>query len=75
MALAHQYSLYDSLLALPEHLTGELLNGQLHTQPRPSGPHIRVEAVLGSELIDPFDLGRGGPGGWWILIPWEPDDI
>jgi len=71
MTLAHQYNLYDRLLALPENLTGEILNGQLHTQPRPSGPHARVEAMLGSSLIDPFDRGRGGPGGWWILI--EPE--
>jgi hypothetical protein len=22
---------------------------------------------LGAELDGPFDRGRGGPGGWWIL--------
>jgi Uma2 family endonuclease len=23
--------------------------------------------MLGGKLVDPFDSGRGGPGGWWIL--------
>ena len=32
-------SLYDQLEGLPEGLTGEILNGQLYTQPRPSLEH------------------------------------
>jgi Uma2 family endonuclease len=24
-------------------------------------------SVLGGELMGPFQRGRGGPGGWWIL--------
>ncbi len=60
-------SLYDQLLALPEGLTGEILGGQLHTQPRPSGPHGLAGSVLGAELLPPFQSGRGGPGGWWII--------
>ncbi len=39
MPLAPKYSLYDQLRALPEHLTGEILDGQLYMQPRPRGPH------------------------------------
>ena len=65
------YSIYDRLMALPEGLTGEILNGQLHTQPRPSGPHMGVESALQIELGGPFDRGRGGPGGWRILV--EPE--
>lgn len=64
-------SLYDQLLQLPQSLIGELLNGQLHTQPRPSGPHTGVESALQIELGGPFDRGRGGPGGWRILV--EPE--
>jgi Uma2 family endonuclease len=58
-------------MGLPDNLTGEILLGQLHTQPRPAGPHTRAESVLESELFRPFDRGHGGPGGWWILI--EPE--
>src|SRR5918992_3246217 len=31
--------LYDRLLALPQNLVGEIINGELHTQPPPAGPH------------------------------------
>ena len=68
---ARKLTLYDDLLTLPEHLTGEILNGQLHTHPRPAGPHGLAESLLGYELVGPFHKGRGGPGGWWILI--EPE--
>lgn len=48
---------------LPEGLTGEILDGQLHTQPRPAGPHTLVESNLLIEVGNPFGKGRGGPGG------------
>lgn len=38
MGAAETYSLCDRLVELPEELTGEILNGQLHAQPRPAGP-------------------------------------
>jgi len=67
---AHQQtrpSLYEQLEALPEGLTGEILNGQLYTQPRPSGPHGYTGSVLGMRLGPPFQFGENGPGGWWII--------
>ncbi|WPL18349.1 hypothetical protein Thiowin_03420 [Thiorhodovibrio winogradskyi] len=70
-ALAYQLTLYDHLAALPEGLSGEILNGQLYTQPRPSGRHGHVQTGLASDLVTPFERGRGGPGGWWILM--EPE--
>jgi Uma2 family endonuclease len=60
-------TLYDQLEALPEGLNGEILNGQIHTQPRPSGRHGLAESSLIDELVGPFQKGRGGPGGWWII--------
>jgi Uma2 family endonuclease len=71
MQTAQKLSLYDQLMGLPEGLTGEILNGQLYTQPRPAGPHALVESSLEYELFGPFHKGRGGPGGWWIII--EPE--
>lgn len=71
MQLAVRPSLYDQLAALPEDLTGEILNGQLHTQPRPAWQHLRVETALGGKLHRRYDEGDGGPGGWWILV--EPE--
>jgi Uma2 family endonuclease len=60
-------TLYEQLETLPPGLTGEILDGQLHTQPRPTGPHVFTASELGYELIGPFERGRGGPGGWWII--------
>jgi Uma2 family endonuclease len=64
-------TLYEQLEALPEGLTGEILNGQLYTQPRPSGAHVVTATSLADELVSPFQKGRGGPGGWWIAA--EPE--
>lgn len=60
-------SLYQQLERLPEGLVGEILDGQLFTQPRPKGPHAYAASMLGAELVFAFHKGRGGPGGWWIL--------
>jgi Uma2 family endonuclease len=58
---------YEDLLQAPEHLVAEILNGQLYTHPRPAPRHSRASSILGGKFTEPFDLGRGGPGGWWIL--------
>ena len=58
---------YDDLLSLPENLVGEILQGQLHTHPRPSPKHALAYSALGYSLGGPFGAGIGGPGGWWIL--------
>jgi Uma2 family endonuclease len=71
MQTAGRISAYEGLLQLPEGLIGEILDGQLHAQPRPSGAHTAVESALQIELGGPFDRGRGGPGGWRILM--EPE--
>ena len=63
--------LYAQLEALPERLTGEIINGQLYTQPRPAGPHASAGSILQIEIGAPYDRGRGGPGGWRIII--EPE--
>jgi Uma2 family endonuclease len=62
---------YDDLLALPENVIGEIINGTLVTQPRPASPHAQAASALGGELHNPFNRGRGGPGGWIILF--EPE--
>ena len=60
-------TLYEYVQGLPEGYTGEIVRGQLHVNPRPAGPHIRVGSKLGSRIETRFDEGEGGPGGWWIL--------
>lgn len=63
----HPTSLYARLEALPENLVGEIINGSLHAQPRPAGPHALAASRLGADLEGPYGRGRGGPGGWWII--------
>lgn len=58
---------YADIVALPEGVVGELIDGILYTQPRPAGPHSLVASGLGIDLGGPFDRGRGGPGGWFII--------
>ena len=62
---------YEDLLQVPDHLVAEILDGELYTSPRPAIPHALATTHLGAGLIDPFDHGRGGPGGWWLLV--EPE--
>jgi Uma2 family endonuclease len=57
----------EDLDALPENVSGEIIGGVLYTQPRPRAKHSRLEVSISSELSGPFDRGRNGPGGWWIL--------
>lgn len=58
---------YADIEALPDHLRGEILAGELVVSPRPAPGHAHVASVLGALLLPPFQLGRGGPGGWVLL--------
>jgi len=60
-------TLYEQLMDLPENITGEIIDGELYTQPRPSGRHGMAESAMGATLFPPFQRGKDGPGGWWIL--------
>jgi len=71
MQTADKYGLYDQLVDLPETLTGEILNGQLHAQPRPAPKHLHATSRLDRTVGRGYGDGEGGPGGWWILI--EPE--
>ncbi len=72
MQTAHaEESLYKQLLQLPDNLVAEIINGRLHTQPRPAGPHTLAASSLEMQIGPPYHRGRDGPGGWWILV--EPE--
>ncbi|MFT3757028.1 MAG: Uma2 family endonuclease [Pseudoxanthomonas sp.] len=62
---------YEDLFELPDNVIGQIINGTLHVQPRPAGPHTLAASVLMADINTPFHRGRGGPGGWWILT--EPE--
>lgn len=58
---------YADIVDLPEHLVGEILDGELVVSPRPALRHAQCSSVLGWQLTGPFRFGQGGPGGWHIL--------
>jgi Uma2 family endonuclease len=58
---------YEDLLRVPDNLVAEIVGGDLYASPRPAFPHAVASSALGSELGGPFQQGRGGPGGWWII--------
>lgn len=59
---------YADLEALPPHVVGELVGGELFVSPRPAVPHTVAASRLGSELSVRFDRGSGGPEAWIILL-------
>lgn len=61
---------YQDILDLPEHLNGEIINGELVASPRPGPTHAWVSSALGSDVGSAFHRRPGnpqGPGGWWII--------
>jgi Uma2 family endonuclease len=57
----------EDLEGLPKNVVGEIIDGVLYTQARPRAKHSRLEVSISGELSGPFDRGKNGPGGWWIL--------
>jgi Uma2 family endonuclease len=69
---ARRRATWDDLVRAPDDgRTYEILDGELEAMPRPLPRHNRAQALLVGDIGGPYDRGRGGPGGWWILI--EPD--
>jgi len=66
---------YEDLMAVPEHLVAEIVDGELFTSPRPKLPHAQSSSQLLADLLGAFGGPPGGaeshPGGWWILF--EPE--
>ncbi|WP_026381572.1 Uma2 family endonuclease [Afifella pfennigii] len=57
---------YADLEAVPPHLVGEIIDGELVTHPRPAPKHGAASSALGMKLAE-FQMGGGGPGGWLFI--------
>jgi Uma2 family endonuclease len=64
---AEKLASYQDIIDLPAHMTGEIVSGVLHAHPRPAPRHALAASALGADISAPYQFGRGGPGGWWIL--------
>jgi Uma2 family endonuclease len=62
---------YEDLVKVSDICVAEIVDGELHSTPRPAPPHARAGSIVGGRLVPPYDEGRGGPGGWWIV--YEPE--
>ena len=70
-AMKPRRATYADLEAVPINQVAELIEGTLYVMPRPASPHAVASSALTMEIGSPFQRGRGGPGGWWILA--EPE--
>lgn len=64
-------ALYRAYQAVPANQHAEIVRGTLYVMPRPAPKHAGAASALTGELFGPFQRGRGGPGGWWIIF--EPE--
>ena len=49
---------YEDLVALPDNLVAEIVDGELHATPRPAFPHARAYSVLGRRIGGPYRRWR-----------------
>jgi Uma2 family endonuclease len=68
---AKKEATYDDLYRIPEHMTGQIIDGELIVTPRPAWRHSRAASSLTGEILPTYQFGRGGPGGW--IIVGEPE--
>ncbi len=62
---------YQDVLDAPPHRVAEIIDGTLQMNPRPASRHAWASSGLGGSITQPYNYGRGGPGGWWIVF--EPE--
>lgn len=67
VAEAEQRASYADVEAAPADHVAEIVDGELHSSPRPAARHARAASRLGYCLGGPFDHGVDGPGGWILL--------
>lgn len=58
---------YQDIVDLPEHLVGEIINGELITHSRPAPRQLLAKSQLGAQLVRRFSRDCSGPTGWWVL--------
>lgn len=70
--VARRRATYEDVLAAPEHLVAQVIDGELVLHPRPAHRHTRTASTLGAKLVGLFDQGPEDEGGDWIILH-EPE--
>ncbi len=73
---------YNDILALPEHVVGEIIRGVLRTHPRPAPKHARAYSSLGgvscTARLTMTGMAPAAGGFWtnrsctWAQTSWSP---
>jgi Uma2 family endonuclease len=73
MTPARRPATYQDVIDAPANTIAEVIDGQLHLQPRPARPHEGSYAAIYGNLWGAYDMrsGGGGPRGW-VIRP-EPE--
>ena len=59
---------YEDLVAVPDRLIAEIIDGNLHVSPHPSAHHCLAQSSL-IGVVGSFCNHAAAPfGGWWILF-------
>lgn len=70
---ARKIATWQDVLNAPDHLVAEVINGQLHTSPRPAPKHAAAASGI---MIDVGQFGRGrrsgDPRSGWLILA-EPE--
>ena len=59
---------YQDVIDAPPHKIAEIVDGRLYTHSRPPPLQTSARSVFGCALGALFHRGRGGPGGWRIVL-------
>jgi Uma2 family endonuclease len=78
-APSRKLATYADLIARPGDQRAEIIGGDIIVQPSPTPAHQSTIGEIYAELRSPFQRGRGGPGGWWLIqdvdVEFGPHDI
>ena len=67
---AKKLATFADVARLPDDVRAEIIDGEIIETAPPLPEHGRAQRSVCSFIGKPFDDddGRGGPGGWWILV-------
>jgi Uma2 family endonuclease len=65
--MSERRATYEDLRKVPAHRVAEIINGVLHTFPRPGTSHARAASHLFGQFYVGLGGGNGGLEGWVIL--------
>jgi hypothetical protein len=67
MSAAPRRATYDHLVAVPDNLVAEIVDGELCTSPRPATSHARAGSPIGTSLrAEPFEAIALDMSRWWM---------